>query len=161
MHRYRFLLFLILISLSILNACSSGTAIVEGENWVIFPEDYAKSKKFGAWIRPENETIEYWTPSEADILALESGLYPYLQTNQALFYLGVPTEQELNSYFRQYMGLLVKGDKFIYANYFCRETSIDWKKELVFVMDGGACFFQFKHDPEENLFFDLRVNGEA
>jgi hypothetical protein len=37
----------------------------------------------------------------------------------------------------------------------------DRKKEFAKVLDGGACYFQFKFDPHTGEFFGLQVNGEA
>ena len=37
-----------------------------------------------------------------------------------------------------------KGEKEIWINGFCDNKGTDWKKEIIFVFDGGNCFFEIR-----------------
>jgi len=111
-------------------------------------------------VRGEQSNRRIRTPSEDDIITLESGLGIYLQNNPDRFYEGAPVWERLDKYNRQYVGMILDGKKIIYANYFC-ESVETWRKDFVFVLDGGDCFFQFKYDVDSAQFFDLQVNGVA
>jgi len=154
-----FILSALLLQLAI--ACSSPAQPIQGERWVIFPAEQAREQGLGEWLVADGHPPEYWTPSEDDILALESGLENYLQDNPESFYEGTPVWERLDEYNGQYIGIILDGKKIIYANYFCDSIETDWRKDFVFVMDGGDCFFQFKYDVDPANFFDLQVNGVA
>lgn len=153
-------LFISLFTLQFLLACTAQN--IEGDQWIIFSAEYARENRFGSWLVADSGTLEYWSPTAADIHALEEGLIPYLQANQDRFY-GVESTawESLEKYNRQYLGLILNEKKTIYANFFCESTHTDWKKDFIFVLDGGACYFQFKYDPGTAEFFDLQVNGEG
>jgi len=155
------LLSTLLVSLFIIG-CAPAAENVEDENWVIFSASYAKENRFGTWLMPASTTLEYWTPPEADVRALEDGLSSFLQSNSDQFFVTQsPPWERLSEYQRQYIGLVIDGEQVIYANYFCRSFDENWKKDFVLVLDGGACYFQFKYNPQSGEFFDLQVNGEA
>ena len=144
------------------SGCAPAANNVEDENWVIFSADYAKENRFGPGFTPDSTTLEYWTPPEADVRALEDGLPSFLQSNSDQFFVTQsPPWERLSEYKRQYMGLVLDGKQVIYANYFCHTFNEEWKKEFVLVLDGGACYFQFKYNPRSGEYFDLQVNGEA
>jgi hypothetical protein len=154
--------FLILVLIFQLgSACSPTASSLQGEGWVIFPAEHAEEQKLGSWLATGDGEIEYWTPSESDVLALEAGRAAYLQDHADRFYEGVPVWERLNEYNRQYIGIILGEKKIIYANYFCDSIETDWRKDFVFVLDGGDCFFQFKYDVDTAEFFDLQVNGVA
>lgn len=69
---------------------------------------------------------------------------------------------ELERYKRQYMPIINnQGEKIVWINFFCNEYNIDWKNEIVFVMDGGNCYFQLKVNLDKDNYFDFWVNGDA
>ncbi|MBI5294459.1 MAG: hypothetical protein HY869_03210 [Chloroflexi bacterium] len=153
--------FLVLILL--LTACTSSqpASSAEGEDWIAFSADKAQTDKMLDWLFPAE--AEYWSPTEADVHALEDGLPAYLQENQSAFHMTEsPVWEQLEEYNRQYVGIVLDGQKVIYANYLCRiGAETEWKEQFIFVADGGACYFQFKFDASTGRFFDLLVNGEA
>ncbi len=51
------------------------------------------------------------------------------------------------------------GYSYVYVNAFCSHTGTTLQTEWVHVMDGGACFFQFRYDPTSKHIYDLTVNG--
>jgi hypothetical protein len=154
-----FLPFMLMLQLA--TACSLSAQPIQGERWVIFPAEQAQELGIGDWFVEDGQTTEYWTPSESDVLILENGLGPFLQNNPDRFNeQKAPIWERLDGYNRQYIGIILAGKKVIYANYFCDSVQ-DWRKDFVFVMDGGDCFFQFKYDVDSAEFFDLQVNGNA
>lgn len=154
------LFLLVLAALLLLASCSLSAQNIQGEHWVIFSEKLAQEQGIGSWFAG-NDTLEYWTPAEEDILALESRLASFLQENPDRFSSHkMPVWERLDEYNRQYIGIVLDGKQVIYANYFCDSVG-DWQKEFVFVADGGDCFFQFQYDVDLAEYFDLQVNGNA
>lgn len=139
-------------------ACAPAPQNIEGENWVAFSAEHASQAGLNEWLFPDGVT--YWSPSAADILAVEEGAAAFLQENESAFFTDFPVWQRLNEYNRQYIGVVWDGRKILYGNFFCSDEP-DWKENFVLVMDGGACYFQFKFDPNTGEFFQLQVNGEA
>ena len=153
-------IFLVLILF--LTACASQpTPNTEGENWVAFSADKARADQMLNWLFPGE--AEYWSPTKADVRALESGLSAYLQENKSAFYMTeILIWERLSEYNSQYVGVVLDGKKVIYASYLCKDgVDAEWKEKFIFVADGGACYFQFKFDTSTGGFFDLLVNGEA
>ena len=156
----KYLCTLVLAALFLITSCSSSAGNLQGENWVIFSEKLAAEQGIGSWIAGD-VAVEYWTPAEEDVLALESGLASFLQENPDRFSAHeMPIWDRLDEYNRQYIGMVLDGRRVIYANYFCDSVG-DWQKEFVFVADGGDCFFQFQYDVDTAEYFDLQVNGNA
>jgi hypothetical protein len=162
--RHRIFVFLsCMLVLRLVIACSSPAQNLQGEQWVIFPAEQASEQDLGDWLVGNGQTAEYWTPSEEDVLALEDGLGSFLQqTNSDRFDLQKePIWKRLDEYNRQYIGIILDGKKIIYANYFCNSVEMDWRKDYLFVMDGGDCFFHFEYDTDSKEFFGLQVNGNG
>jgi hypothetical protein len=157
-------LFLVLILFLTASTSQSQPATnAEGENWVAFSADKAQADQMLDWLFPADAVPEYWSPTEADIHTLESGLPAYLQENKSAFYMtDAPIWEQLGEYNRQYVGIILEGRKVIYASYLCQNgTDTKWKEQFIFVADGGVCYFKFKFDTSTREFFDLLVNSEA
>jgi hypothetical protein len=151
----------LLVLILLITACTSPARNAEGEDWVAFSADKARADEMLTWLFPGD--AEYWSPTKADIRALEDSLPVYLQENQSAFYMtDVPIWEQLDGYNRQYVGLIIDGKKIIYANYLCKnKVETEWKEQFIFTADGGACYFNFKFNSSTGIFFDLQVNGEA
>ncbi len=109
-----------------------------------------------------NDPIEdYWTPSEADIADMEARLMPYLNETipEGDWRYGIA--DSLSGYKRQYIGAIKAGDPYIWANFFCYDSFDDWQTRLIFVDDGGQCFFNVWYNSATHEFSDLQVNGFA
>ena len=151
-----------IILLQAISACSPSAQNVEGEKWVAFSQKKAEELNIAEWYIEPGTSLKYWSPTESDINALESGLASYLQEKSDRFFTeDVPVWERLDQYNRQYAGMVIEGKNIIYANYFCNSMGLDWRNEFVTVMDGGDCFFQFMYDVGAGEFFDLQVNGSA
>ena len=143
-------------------ACASQPAPnAEGENWVAFSAEKAQADEMLDWLFPDD--AEYWSPTEADVRTIQSGLPAYLQENKSAFYMtDEPIWEQLDEYNSQYVGIVLEGRKVIYASYLCRiGEDTNWRENFIFVADGGACYFKFKFDISTGEFFELLVNGEA
>ena len=70
---------------------------------------------------------------------------------------------DLKRYYRQYIVVQnSKGEKEVWVNCFCNIQNVDyWKKQVVFVQDGGNCFFNVRINLTKKTFSDFIVNGEA
>lgn len=127
---------------------------------IIFAEDNAA--QMGLEFQFNDPIIDYWTPTEAQVLALEAGLGSFLVDALADHPVGATIYENTERYKRQYLGITFEEDKpLIYANFFCGDSFDYWLEALVSVEDGGECFFQVMYDPETDTFSNLRVNGEA
>ncbi len=128
---------------------------------VVFSAEASEANNFGDYTVFPNPT-DYWTPTEADILALEANLEPFLAENAELFRREPPIETWLPDYARQYYGFVRDGEQFIYGNFLCaRDLLLDHPEDIVIVMDGGDCFFQLIYQPTTQAFSNLMVNGDA
>jgi len=120
---------------------------------VIFTREKAEADQ------PVYQAEGYWTPTQTDILNLESALAPYLQQAAPQDYPG--PLKDLTDYKRQYVGLLKDGRQLIWVNFFCQAHQIDWQQEFVFIADGGSCYFELNYNPQTGEFSDLSIHGES
>lgn len=69
-----------------------------------------------------------------------------------------------SDYFRQYVGYVdSKGNRIVFINAVCKSygQKSDLKKNWIFVLDGGSCFYQIKVDLTSKKCTDFSANGEA
>ena len=122
----------------------------------------ANSEQAGLGFDFNDPIIDYWTPTEADVAVLEASLPTFLESEIPPDHYNRRILERLDLYKRQYFGLTLQaGQPVIYANFFCVDEFDYWLESLVFVMDGGECFFQVLYDPATDEFSRLRVNGFA
>jgi hypothetical protein len=134
------------------------TKDIKNKNWVILKKVTAKDEEFASMLF---ETDGFWTPTNEDIQLIEEGIADFLIQNSSEFYWQPPVWQRLDEYNRQYIGLERGGEKFIFGNYFCESGSDNWRKEIMFAIDGGECYFQVEFNLENGSFIRLHVNGES
>jgi hypothetical protein len=68
----------------------------------------------------------------------------------------------LKQYYRQYVPFLnEKGEKEVWVNCFCSSLDNDWRKDIIYVHDGGNCFFQLRVNLSKGTYHEFSVNGEA
>lgn len=122
---------------------------------VIFPADTKTPPELQLY--PASAT--FWTPTENDIDVAERALPTFLKQSRN------PRAREilkqLDSYKRQYRGVIWRGRKQIFIRFFCETSSDSWMKEETVVMDGGTCFFSLRFSPATKAFSELWINGEA
>lgn len=69
---------------------------------------------------------------------------------------------DLGRYKRQYYATTnEKGEKEIWVNCFCNTWDKNWKENLIFIFDGGNCYFNLKINLTTGMFWDVIVNGDA
>jgi hypothetical protein len=62
----------------------------------------------------------------------------------------------------QFQGRHSHSRRYIFISALCSAYDMrDLTKEFVVVLDGGACFFEVKYDPQSQRFYDLTVHGEG
>ncbi len=104
-----------------------------------------------------------WTPSQSDIAKLEANLTSISKLRSKEGHIGDIAGRQVEGperYFRQYVGIVVKGRKLIYINAICHlPASDEWQTQLMIGCDGGSCFWGAEYDPESGQFSDLHING--
>ncbi len=121
---------------------------ISKQNYTVFPADYDISFMSGSGNHKR------YTPTDEDIRKTIKLVEKFLGDKNEI--------RKLDEYKVQFFGYFnERGEKIIWANYFCDDDSKDWKKELVTVLDGGNCFFTVKINLDTESVFDFRVNGVA
>ncbi len=65
-------------------------------------------------------------------------------------------------YYKQFIAVInSKGEKEVWVNCFCKTDDFDWKIHVVFVLDGGSCFFNVKINLTNGLITVFSINGVA
>jgi hypothetical protein len=130
----------------------------------IFPRELAREK----WARLGDSTLEFWTPALGDVLKLEERLPTYLRDDREARRAAEgccpqsdPLWRRAPGYKRQYVGIVRRGHRRVYANFFCEAPTYDWHRDPVDVDDGGDCYFQVEYDVATGRFDNIAVNGGA
>ena len=69
-------------------------------------------------------------------------------------------------YLRQYIPLINnQNDTIVWVNFFCEKgyskedfELLNWKQNVVYVMDGGSCYFNLKINLTKRIYYELEVN---
>ena len=140
----------------------------------IFNDEYDFSNFFVIDV----DSTKRWTPKKVDIENAESILRRQLSNinkDKVNQFGGYPIiHRNLNSYFRQYVGILnEKGQKIIHINFYWNKYSlidkikgyhnsrINFKSNYAIVFDGGSYYWQINVNLEEQKLSDLQINGVA
>jgi hypothetical protein len=146
---------------------SRGNLLIESSKYigVIFSKRNASK-----WSFLFNEaTTEFWEPSSEDVFGAEECIRRFLasapdnpelrdyEKADAAFVL-----ENLMEYRRQYVGIIVEGEKRIWCNAFwSRGLYPDWELEPVFVLDGGRDYWEIEYLPLTDECVRFHVHGEA
>lgn len=116
----------------------------------------AGAKPEDGWVKVEGGS---WAPTAETIERIKEQIEPFVRTQAKVEGRNL---REWRSYTFQYQGQEKRGRKFVFLNAFCvNDGRRNLTKQMVFVLDGGVCFFNVKYDPNNNQFFELLINGEA
>lgn len=125
------------------------------------------------------EATELWNPTEADSQKAETLLQGCIAEREKSFLEQKSPEpyvkyeldslqkikEKFSEYRRQYVGYVHKdsGHKLIWVNLFLPDEYLErnWKKQLIFVNDGGYGFFNVLLDLEDGKCLQFSVNGVA
>jgi hypothetical protein len=131
----------------------------------LFPLGYGQpSPKYV--VLPSPEASKYrtlygliggWQPTDANLKQIEEDLPEVSRLpakNRKPDQYVVHPEQ----YDRQYIGVFSWGTRMVLVNAFCRAPEY-WHQHVVFVFDGGSCYWQALYDPGTRRFSELRING--
>lgn len=110
----------------------------------------------------------FWNPTAADISGMENNfLKIYSLKATECCWMGA-TVDSLHNFSFQYLGVIVKGQKFIYINAFpsgseswYKEHDKDLSKNALIVCDGGTSYWGVLYDIKKNIFILLSFNGEV
>jgi hypothetical protein len=130
---------------------------------VIFSMDGAS--EFGFLF--DVSSTEFWEPSVDDISRAEECIRQFLasvqqdpnayQKEDAAFIL-----ENLGKYRRQYVGIVVDGEKHIWINsFFSEESFSNWTRDPVYVLDGGNHFWEIEYVLPKDECIKFHVHGEA
>lgn len=125
---------------------------------VIIPASAAQREK----IWPRKDTT-YWTPRLSDVQTLEARLSRFLKAeeirNRAFRTQIAEIQQGLRQSRRQYVGLLIHGERQILLNAFPKDQTLPWRRQFIEVSDGGARYWSVRYDVKRRTFQNLLFNG--
>ncbi|MEP7015057.1 MAG: hypothetical protein ABI925_06435 [Verrucomicrobiota bacterium] len=117
----------------------------------------------------------YWTPSPPEVERVETRLREVLENaakdpatlefapaTTSPKYVSAQIAQILShygEYRRQYIGLVIDGKRHIYINSFRSSDATDYKKQFIFVPDGGFWFWHIVYSKEDNRFHHLAISA--
>ena len=112
------------------------------------------------WVFGKN--YKNWTPSLNDIIIAEAILKTAFN-DQKRGTVNRLLGRSPDEYFRQFVGAETEsGEKIVWINCFCKkelDSFKEWKTNLVYVADGGNCFFNVKANITKNIYTEMNVNG--
>jgi hypothetical protein len=132
---------------------------------VIFSESRASEFRF---LFDEAST-GFWEPSIHDISRAEECLTRFLVSVQDDPKLDAYQKENpayvlrnLGKYRRQYVGIVVDGEKRVWVNsFFSGDSFPNWTHAPVYVLDGGNDFWQIEYIPLKDECLNFYIHGEA
>jgi hypothetical protein len=120
--------------------------------WIVAVASAADSQR---WVQVAGGL---WQPSPATLSELEAALKPAV-ASAARNRGRLPLWSDYTFQFQGRTTLL--GRRYVYVNAFCGHEGGNLREDWVRVLDGGACYFSAKYDPNRKLVYDVEVNGVA
>ena len=113
-------------------------------------------------VQCSRDTPEYegsWQPSGEEIKDLENNLFKIstLVTKSCCGHGRI--EGEIKDYTLQYVGIIIKGDKYIYINALAGIYPVSMHSPDI-ICDGGKSFWGAVYDPVSKTFSRLSFNGQ-
>ncbi len=148
-----------------------------GFTGVIFPAAQARSARID-----EPEARDYWTPSSADVAEMESRLRGALEqqrkADNRLQRRAKGARRDLHifrshhidrivdnlsAYRRQYVGIVVQGEKRLFVNCFraSPQEHSSWRQQFVDVDDGGSAYWRIQYQVDRKRFLEIDINSDA
>jgi hypothetical protein len=132
---------------------------------VIFTEK--RASEFGFLF--DAASTSYWEPSIDDVSSAEECISRFLTSAQedptlAPYQMddAAAVLENLEDYRRQYVGIVVDGEKRIWVNAFVLEdSSANWTRAPVYVLDGGRDYWEIEYVPLDDRCINFHVHGEA
>lgn len=125
------------------------------EDFAILPIDKAEEVVRFYRRAPLGSSVDgYWFPSRSEVLEAEKRLPDFFAKAKKR------PKGGLETFNRQYMGIVVQGRKILYISFFSKTSiDMDWKREPAKVFDGGDIFWRIEYDPESGTFSNYQANG--
>ncbi|WP_115511941.1 hypothetical protein [Xanthomonas arboricola] len=130
------------------------TNLKSGQSWIITRQSVAEQVldtcSRDSPARHPGQITGYWEPSHQQIEQLES-------RQDAL----TPSIAEPREFDRQYVGVVIEGQRLIYINAFKlpNDPPVKPAREAIKVCDGGSAFWGALYDPQTGAFSQIAVNG--
>lgn len=109
----------------------------------------------GSWLAVPGGA---WQPTRDEVAEARYQLEPYVWQQASQQGERLP---DWGRYTFQYQGQERDGRKILLVNAFCSEPPASAATEMVFVFDGGPCYFTADWDPVGKRFIGIRFNGIA
>ena len=122
---------------------------------VLLPESAVKQVKH-LCSRESPKIDGVWTPSTIVLGTMESRIEKVSELESTHGRIKDPRHS-----YRQYVGILIEGKRYIYINGMCERPRGNWDKRLQDVCDGGSCFWSVLYNVESGSFSNLQTNGSA
>ena len=157
------ILFKMMVTAAALTLVLFGTdAQADPQNWTILAPEYAISMTHQCSREAPTDFEATWIPTEEHITELEARLSAVEIIQSTACCCPGRSVEGIQSYYRQYVGIVIEGRELIYINAFRQGTETnDWGWEPVVYCDGGDLFWGVLYDPETKEFFGLAFNGEG
>ena len=148
------------VLLTALSACSS-FHLISGRSIVLSPSSAPSFRQLCS--RPGLPNFEdTWSPSPADIDRMERDFARLRRLRSRGCCLTNWRIRDINSYYRQYVGVVVNGRLCIYINAFPVEPGNDLTSmPATHWCDGGDSYWGALYDVERRVFLELAFNGLA
>lgn len=144
-------------------SCASCASLrLEPGNSIVLPES-AAAKVLAQCSRdtPAGAVTGTWVPSPANIADLEAHFPSLLRLPAKLGACRECRVESINSYYRQYVGVVIGGRRLVYINAY-PAGSVSRPNPIPEVMcDGGRGYWGALYDPGTSTFRDLAFNMEA
>jgi len=125
--------------------------MIDGHEGVILAED-AVPELIGTYGLASTAESS-WTPTEAVLQAAEDALVRHMGRTPGL-------GAHMLDVTRQYGGYVENGERKLFVNAFCADVD-DWRSEVVYVLDGGDCFWQAVYNVDRGEIEAIWVNFSA
>jgi hypothetical protein len=121
-------------------------------------------ERFGGWVFKKHYTPAILTTNDIEKIELLLSKCVTDYNNKLLSdkkeHFGI--DMTKHKFKRQYVAAVNdKGEKEVWINCFCEIGGDNWKTSIIFVEDGGNCFFNLKVNLTNENCYDLSVNGYA
>jgi hypothetical protein len=150
----------VFVSMSYGSAAVSASDNSLSENGVIFS---SRETELAAKEHPMiGLQAPYWKPTAEDTKSIRVALTAYLRLHGSEATAQVAGH--LGEYRLQYLGYSDDGGRFVLVNGFCKsfwESESSWKSSLVFVLDGGSCFFRANYRIMDSKVIKFEASGES
>lgn len=154
-------------SILLLIALSGTACAMPEEHWAILPPDQAKAALHQCSRSTPEQVDGSWEIPPGVAAQLEQDLHKLaeLKSHQCCSTGGSVSDPD--AFLRQYVGVTIRGKKYVYINAIPVEISIHskdrgaWRRKPAIICDGGSAFWGALYDPETREFSELAFNGIA